>query len=746
MNWCFQLPRKGETVGTVVDADGTDYANSSLVVGGIPTSLAGFQFVGAPVTDGQGNVYALATNGTETAVLCFNTLTPVTADVFAQGLEGPVSGVQVVQPDPLDTTVDLFGNTPIPNITGGQITVGSTGHIDFVNFATNGPAGGQTAGLFPNLAEPYPVAIQYNSGDSNQAGNQTPPAQTTTRLHTNLSWYTIYKAGVSTNSGLTKAGNALFFVDSSGSLDQVIADPQAEGVVITSKFIPGTETGTSGGKMVTQVDPNVGLGASVAAPSVSNGTLVLVGLNGIAAYASQVTLVTDANRVLEMDSSGNAQWAVDATTRISLEGDTTPIYSVGSTGVAGTGQVTTTTLELNRPSSLTELTPNDYLIADTGNNRCVRFDRAGRVIWELTKFTDSATTPLLKPGEPNTLNQPTAVQIVTSQDTSGNTLVQYLISDAGNFRIVEVDDVYNSSGQPTIYHQLAWVSHTHDIQSREYRYQSASYYTTPTGNYVVALITNKRIAPLPSDNTTTGALAPANQDGEGGSIVFLTYNSASATNGYITVMEPGFTANLDANGKFDALNGTATPLYLRNPRYLKAYPTPGASLNSPYKNLLLADDNGAWDLQPVTGGNGYVARFGFTQADYRAMVNTNNLLTPISADGVTNNQGFAPRTAFPFLPSSIQLLAGTDTATVPSGTVTLNRYLISNAYSQGEAANAIGGGLSTPTVYPGFSGEVFEVDHTPLGVLVTGGYGGHTLSRPANTSPLSQPTFAYRLQ
>ena len=55
-------------------------------------------------------------------------------------------------------------------------------------------------------------------------------------------------------------------------------------------------------------------------------------------------------------------------------------------------------------------------MADTGNNRCVRFDRSGNVLWELTRFNDypdanfGKAVALLTPGEPTTLNHPTSVQ------------------------------------------------------------------------------------------------------------------------------------------------------------------------------------------------------------------------------------------------------------------------------------------------------------------------------------------------
>ena len=125
--------------------------------------------------------------------------------------------------------------------------------------------------------------------------------------------------------------------------------------------------------------------------------------------------------------------------------------------------------------------------------------------------------------------------------------------------------------------------------------------------------------------------------------------------------------------------------------------------------------------------------------------------TPISAAQVTAGQSFIraaaplatpPVYGVPFIPASVQLLPGTDAVTFGGATpYQIGRYLITNSFGQGEAANQSG----NP---PGFGGEIFEVDHDPAtgASVTTNAYGGHTLSRPSNTSPLSQPAFAYRLQ
>ena len=112
-------------------------------------------------------------------------------------------------------------------------------------------------------------------------------------------------------------------------------------------------------------------GAITAAPSAGNNVMVVNGTNGIVALGSRFTLVADNSRVLEVDGDGLASWAVDATSQLAPNGAVTH-------------------LEMNHPSTIFQQAPNDYLVADTGNNRCVRFDRGGNVAWELTRFNDTA--------------------------------------------------------------------------------------------------------------------------------------------------------------------------------------------------------------------------------------------------------------------------------------------------------------------------------------------------------------------
>ncbi len=183
-------------------------------------------------------------------------------------------------------------------------------------------------------------------------------------------------------------------------------------------------------------------------------------------------------------------------------------------------------------------------------------------------------------------------------------------------------------------------------------------------------------------------------------------------------------------------------LYIRNPRYLKAYTPAGSTVNTKGPNLLLADDNGVFDLiydPGVSGANGrpaqYFTQWGFTQTDYHALANRSGPQFPAPASTLGYN-----RSLLPFVPQSIQRTA-TDTVTSGASSYSIGRYLITNGYSKGDPNN-----LNDTNA---FGGEVFEL-YVPS--VTAGGPSTlatdivNTLGRITNSSPLVQPTFAYRLQ
>ncbi len=660
------------------------------------TPIFGFHFVGAPVVDDQDNVYVAATNGTLATVLCFQGDQQVSASTSAAV---DLSSDTITQPDENGGEANTIVRGDDTE-TFGQF-LGSATSIQFYNFGRPGLTTRQIAG---DLTEPQPLSAVTNDGTS-----------TTTPLlmHTNLSWFVTPFAVTGAVTGLTQVGTSLLLTDGT-SLYRLPTNP----LVGTGRVV---STGPS-------IAP-VGAGTVASPPSVGGSVLVVNGTSEIAARTRQITVIADSNRVLGVDGDGNAVWAVDATTRT----DTSQTPSVS------------TKVGFSHPTALSQFAPNDYLVADPGTNRCVRFDSAGNVQWELTRFQDP--NGLMGAGQPLTLSQPSSVVTRTAVVSSGaaqyagDTATYYLVADSGNNRVIEVADFVNpTTGVTDGNHVLTWASHTGDRYGRSYRYGSAAYYpnsTISSGISIAATVTNTRLAPLAAN----GNLGAVSGDAPGGSLVVFNYPaspqafSAAPTNDLVYTTA-GFYA--------EAAGGVYTPFTIRSPRFLQLYtpspassPTPPNSAVAPF-DFLYADDNGAFDLSYDATRSAFVAgpdRLQFTAANYQSMTQP--------AVGVA---GAVARTGLPFIPTCVQGLSS-DTQGTGSSAVTTRRYLITQNYSQGELGTLAASGNGK------IGGEVFEADVTyPVASPATqatttpGGFGVNaTLSHPNLTGPLTQPTYAVRL-
>ena len=726
--------------------------------GVVYNSLNGLHFVGSPVVDDQDNVYALATDATGTTaatratVLCFRANQQVTATYYPnvtptidltqatitqadEGGSGETNGILRGPDAGIGTT----------NATYGQF-ISTPTTLAFYNFGKRGRSPQEIAG---DVTEPQTMTATDTTGTGNTAQ---------LGFRTNLAWFvTPFKVNGNI-AGLSQVGSSLFLSDGS-TLYRIPTNPS----VGTGKQVAALPFETPiglGSSASASAAP--GLGTLGAPPSIGGNVMVLNGTTGIEALTRQVTVIADSSRILGVDGDGAAVWSVDATTR------TDPATAFA------------TKVAFSHPTSLSQFAVNDYLAADTGSNRCVRFDSAGNVRWELTRFSDDMNH-LMAPGQPLTLSQPSSVVVRTLPDTTpvsstnaalvnpGGSFIFYLVADSGNNRIVEVEDRVDASGNifvdpnapnptPTINHQLTWVTHTGDRDGRSYRYGSADYYTgsilvnnvpTPT-LFVAATVVNTRLARL----TATG-LGPASGDAPGGSLVI--FNRPQTPAAFSTVPAPKNDLVYTTGGFYaiPTAGSNPVPLAIRNPRFLKLYTPPiTASGTAPNPNVapfdfLYADDNGAFDLTFNSGGSGpqgFVAgadRLQFTAASYQTMnVPTSGVAAATYARG-----------GLPFIPTSVQALS-TDAQTqtgaggTGGGTLTTRRYLITQSYSQGE----LGG---PPNAAPKLGGEVFEVDVSAAGTSTSvtgaaqtpvGGFAGNeTLSHPDLTGPLTQPTYAVRL-
>ena len=338
MKWRFRMPTTAENI---TDADGVNYQ-----------SLSGFHFVGAPVVDNQGYVYAVATNGSQAAVICF----VANGQVYADGLGGfDLTRAVVQQPDEFSSTTpnQLLEGSVDSVAKYGEFTA-SGSQITFYNFGRGANGVHQLAG---NLSEPQPVTV-IPPLDPTTGATGTPAD---VPLHTNLAWYTTPFPVTGAVSGLSKVGNALFLSNGT-NLYKLPANPAVGAAKTVTVTIPAT--GPLVGIAITPL-PSGGVGAMASAPSVGQGAMILNGSLGISALTEQVTLIADNNRILETDSDGNALWAVDSTNH--------------AVPASGAQPATVTKVDFSHPTSLSAVSANDYLVADTGNNRCVRFDRAGNV-------------------------------------------------------------------------------------------------------------------------------------------------------------------------------------------------------------------------------------------------------------------------------------------------------------------------------------------------------------------------------
>lgn len=729
-----------------VDYNDTNYNNT-----GINASLVGYHFVGAPVVDDQDNVYVAATNGTNATVLCFRGNQEVSASpAAANATTVDLTSDTITQ---ADEGVRTTPNTPLLNTpfkgdgTFGQYTA-SLSSIQFYNFGKQIQTARQIAG---NVTEPQPLTA---------TSNDTAATGTPLLMHTNLAWFvapfplaTTTVNGATTVSqitGLTQVGSSLLLTDGA-SLYRLSANP----LVATGRVV---STGPS-------VAP-IGAGTVASAPSVGGSVLVINGTNGLVARTRQVTVIADANRILGVDGDGNAVWAVDATTRTDATQNPPVSTKVG----------------FSHPTALSQFAPNDYLVADPGSSRCVRFDSGGNVRWELTRFQDPQG--LLGAGQPLTLSQPSSVVTRTAivpagaASYAGDTATYYLVADSGNNRIVEVADFVSSAGVTDGNHVLTWASHTGDRYGRSYRYGSAAYYLNSTirsGISIAATVTNTRLAPL----TAGGGLGPVSGDAAGGSLVVFNYPLPPLAFGATpTVTSPANDLVYTTAG-FYAATGTGagavyTPFTIRSPRFLQLY-VPSATAAAPNSavapfDFLYADDNGAFDLTYDANRGAFVAgadRLQFKTPDYRTMsypVAGFAISPAVPAVGVSNTTDTTTNTGttilytnlrqnLPFVPTCIQALS-LDSQTGTTGTV--RRYLITQNYSQGElgSVNSTTTGPASNTVVTNIGklgGEVFEVDvtYSPVtgtSVITPGGFGVNaTLSHPNLTGPLTQPTYAVRL-
>ncbi len=796
------------------------------------------RIIGAPIVGNNGVTYVLAaaksrfnslnpnnSGGDVSVLMAFKTNPEITlvlpdGDTFEPGTLN-VSQLDALSFDPTQGT----GDTVSTQVNAVQFTTGSS--RDRVTISSfQGAGGGQAFSASQTFVLKYtPTGTSSNktvivppvaeAPDGSFGTNFNPNSDTTVRNAASqvspLLWY--YVLPYAPLSSPTLIGDSIYFtqnrtvsvnntlVQASGIV-AVDADPAStDGTVRPAEQIRNVAAAIDGVAVdshVRWINQNlIGKNApafSAAPPVGGQGVLALNSDQGTFSFQEGLTLIAEANRVIEVDASGAATWSLDTTLFDSVIGGQLPVYNFGGGTVADPdpdlyrGRQAVVRKALARPAVARKLGNADYLIADTGNNRIVRVDRSGRLLWNLDKIADPYG--VLASGDSFTLQDPTDVYfyLTRSYDTGGTPNgyeAHYLIADAGNFRIVEVADFYDNNGairnitdtsgaSVTGEHVAVWTTRTTTNEGRNLRFQNLrGFVGADTGGtlfgfpYLIAIVGN---ASTPGDGAQQG-------DSAGGSVVVMNYQPFNSkfvirnADGSFNRLEqpwPAPAVATDPARKSEPVgNGVVTQSVndiiintglgdtvkrITRPTFLDTITLGGV------RQYILCDADGVFAVAPETiTVNGaprvrFRATWIFQQSDYNTMngivsdggVNDGN---PIAGGRLAYPTGLTPAQAFAgaprFSPTSVKRL-------------TNGNYLITN------------NGANDSPFFEGrrFVGEVFEIaPNTATGTTTAKGGAFAGFSAPKligkgigtgatnvqqmgvknNTSLMEQPTSADRL-
>ena len=295
----------------------------------------------------------------------------------------------------------------------------------------------------------------------------------------NLLWFCVLPS--TAGSGPAIQGDTVWVGLADGSIVSVDADPsvrnpefQANGSEVAYRWVSAP--------LVVRGDPNPAMPV-IGPPAAVNGTLAISTASGVFAREDNVTLIADASRLLEVNSAGDAVWWCDGTRTFDIVNGSLTDYTDPNNPIVGTGMPAGQRVPFRRPSVARKMSGGDILVVDTGNNRVVAMDRGGYTKWEVNRLQDDYKR-LLRPGDSLSLNEPTDCSFWTEFQPNLNItggpynyqgpgyIVHYLIADSGNFRIIELIDVYSASGERIMVRQLNFVSSTLARQGKRYRYRS----------------------------------------------------------------------------------------------------------------------------------------------------------------------------------------------------------------------------------------------------------------------------------
>ncbi|CEK20611.1 hypothetical protein CWRG_02893 [Chthonomonas calidirosea] len=439
----------------------------------------------------------------------------------------------------------------------------------------------------------------------------------------NLAWYLLIPTfGVQATplpaSGPTVAAQTLYYGTVDGRIAAVDLNAAQQGKI--SVRVITTLTNPSNGSPLTQVVINP--------PAAAQGIVAVGSGAGIAALNNQLTVVADANRILEVDAGGNAVWSLNTTQAVSVNGNT----------------ISAVRVPFRQPSSLSQLGEGNYVVADSGNNRVVVFDPSGTVLQEITTFNNDIQA--LRPGEPLALNHPTDAQIYTDSQTNGTITilsritgvtytytgpyyaVHYVIADAGNYRAIEIVDVFNpNTGQyiqlqpnnanypaVTMYHQVIFTTRSLGEQNGSFRYRTIQQFVDPTNPNQIDMVAAVSDVSLPTVSGGQTVADPlSNQESLGGALMILSRYSYFGPNGNT---DGNVIASLSQLKLYNAQGQFVSYVPVSNPVFFRAFPYTDPKTGNRTIHYLLADNAGCYELAPDADGKNLDIVWQLTDADY----------------------------------------------------------------------------------------------------------------------------------
>lgn len=363
--------------------------------------------------------------------------------------------VRIWQPNLINTSSGAAPMLDARDVTGGATVDYDNGTITFTDFGQpklQVMGGVETNTFSPSLPvwvylDTTEVPIDWSTwGPGAYVGTTPLTAATSDSVDlsgwNNLLWYYIvpdYKgtpcSGV--HSPPTVIGNTVYFTTDDGVLYALDAETgESKGQQTTQKALWEQKIETE--------DPNATPSTLPAEASVSvagsNGVLMVPGPKGLHAFTNTTTLVTDNNRLVELDGAGDASWSLDSITW--------PATTPSASGV----QMAVKQGPVNKPGHARYASTGEILFANTGADQVCKVDKSGMVgfdgamglyaRWIYEKFADPKH--LLSSGQPTKLRGPTdaimwqEMEPNTASQTAPTSVVHCLIADSGNSRILDL--------------------------------------------------------------------------------------------------------------------------------------------------------------------------------------------------------------------------------------------------------------------------------------------------------------------